>query len=391
MPTRPQLRPGLRRVWRDPTTMQVGLFPGPGVVLAGLRAGDEAVLSALDGAHDLDQVRQVAARHQVGRRRVDELLALLRQARLLVGEDPYRPLDRVHLTRLGQGARARLRPDTDAWSLVHDTDGLLLAAGRANRQVLVQGAGRVGSAIATTLSAAGVGAVSVRDARAVRPGDVLPTGAGAADVGGSWTQAMATALERVRGVPTSAAPSVTTPDLVVLVGEQVLDARVGDNLVRRDVPHLGVVVGSDRVVVGPLVLPGRSACLRCVDLHRRDRDPAWPHLVAQLLGRPVTTSGAGEAVGETALSTAAAGVAALQVLGQLDGQVQPDAVGRTLELTLPQGAVRRRAWRLHAGCGCARLPGRDELAPDEQARDDAPATVTGQPSLRPPAWTTMGP
>ena len=387
MPTRPQLRPGLRRVWRDPTTMQMGLFPGPGVVLAGLRAGDEAVLAALDGAHDLNQVRQVAARHQVGRRRVDELLALLQRARLLVGEDPYRPLDRVHLTRLGQTARARLRPDTDAWSLVHDTDGLLLAASRASRHVLVRGAGRVGSAIATTLAAAGVGAVSLRDERAVRAGDVLPAGASAQDVGGTWTQATGAALERVAGVPASGRQPPTTPDLVVLVGEHVLDARVGDDLVRRDMAHLGVVVGSDRVVVGPLVLPGRSACLRCVDLHRRDRDPAWPHLVAQLLGAAFGSGGAVAAVGETALSTAAAGVAVLQVLGQLDGQVQPDAVGRTLELTLPHGTVRRRAWRLHGGCGCARLPDRA----DRPGGDDAQTGGSGQSSMRTPAWSTMGP
>jgi len=367
--------------------MQVGLFPGPGVVLAGLQAGDEAVLCALDGAHDLDQVRQVAARHQVGRRRVQELLALLERAQLLVGEDPSRPLDRVHLTRLGEPARARLQPDTDAWSLVHDTDGLRLAAGRANRHVLVRGAGRVGSAIATTLSAAGVGAVSVLDARAVRAGDVLPAGAAGQDVGGTWPQALAAALERTAGVPSSGQRSATTPDLVVLVGEQVLDARVGDDLVRRDVPHLGVVVGSDRVVVGPLVLPGRSACLRCVDLHRRDRDPAWPHLVAQLLGAAHGGRGAGVAVGEIALSTAAAGIAALQVLAQLDGQVQPDAVGRTLELTLPHGSVRRRLWRLHAGCGCARLPG-PQVVPADGA---APVVLAGQPVPPPPAWSTMGP
>ncbi len=377
MPTRPQLRPGLRRVWRDPTTMQVGLFPGPGVVLAGLRPGDEAVLSALDGVHDLDQVRQVAASHQVGRRRVHELLALLDRARLLVGEDRHQPLDRAHLTRLGESARARLRPDTDAWSVVHDTDGLMLAADRAGQHVLVHGAGRVGSAIAATVSAAGVGAVSIRDSRAVRPGDILPAGATAPDVGGSWRQAMSAALERVAGAPTSRQPPNDPPDLVVLVGEQVLDARVGDDLMRRDVPHLGVVVGTDRVVVGPLVLPGRSACLRCLDLHRRDRDPAWPHLVAQLIG------GCGVAVGETALSTAAAGIAALQVLGQLDGQVRPDAVGRTLELTLPHGSVRRRAWGLHTGCGCARLP-------QLPLREDTPAPRSGQPSRRAPACTTMG-
>ena len=34
--------------------------------------------------------------------------------------------------------------------------------------------------------------------------------------------------------------------------------------------------------VGPLVLPGSTGCLRCLDLHRCDRDPDWPLVAAQL-------------------------------------------------------------------------------------------------------------
>ncbi|HET8616440.1 MAG TPA: hypothetical protein VFL94_13010, partial [Actinomycetales bacterium] len=94
-------------------------------------------------------------------------------------------------------------------------------------------------------------------------------------------------------------------------------------------------------------------CLRCLDLHRRDRDPDWPQVVAQLLSAQ-TTRTCGRA--ETASATAAAGLAALQVLVHLDGYTRPVSVGRTLELTLPEGLVERRAWRLHPSCGCARLP-----------------------------------
>ena len=355
MTARPQLRPGLRRVWRDATTVQLGVFPGPGVVLTGLRAGDDALLAALDGAHDLAQLGAVAARNQVSRRRLTELVDVLERAHLLV--DPSSPAaDRGHLARVGAGLRARLAPDVLAWSLVHDTDGVRVAADRLRRRVLISGAGRVGSALATTLSAAGVGTVVLADAREVRCGDVLPAGVGQADVGSPWPHALAAAQQRIAGSTSSGSgsgpPAEGAPDVVVLVGEDVLDSRVGEDLVRRDIAHLGVLVSVDRVVVGPLVRPGSSACLRCLDLHRRDRDPAWPHLVAQLLTRRSEPGG----LGETALSTTAAGLAALQVLAQLDGISTPDAVGRTLELSLPQGAVQRRRWRRHAACGCARLP-----------------------------------
>ncbi len=35
-------------------------------------------------------------------------------------------------------------------------------------------------------------------------------------------------------------------------------------------------------LVGPLVIPGMTSCLRCADLHRSDRDAAWPAVAAQL-------------------------------------------------------------------------------------------------------------
>lgn len=41
-------------------------------------------------------------------------------------------------------------------------------------------------------------------------------------------------------------------------------------------PHLHVGLTAEAVVVGPLVVPGETSCLRCVHLHRRDRDPHWP-------------------------------------------------------------------------------------------------------------------
>src|SRR5690606_37592759 len=56
---------------------------------------------------------------------------------------------------------------------------------------------------------------------------------------------------------------------------------------RAGTPHLPVVLRDHEVVIGPLVHPGRSACLRCLDLHRRDRDSAWPRILSQV-GSPTT-------------------------------------------------------------------------------------------------------
>ena len=45
--------------------------------------------------------------------------------------------------------------------------------------------------------------------------------------------------------------------------------------------HLVVVLDGAGVRIGPFVVPGRSPCLGCLDLHRSGWDPIWPALVPQ--------------------------------------------------------------------------------------------------------------
>jgi len=101
--------------------------------------------------------------------------------------------------------------------------------------------------------------------------------------------------------------------------------------------------------VGPLVLPGRSSCSRCHDLHRADRDPGWPSVAAQLAG---TARPRGPAACDVVLATAVAAHAGLQALAYLDGDPAPPAVDGTIEVALSDGSVRRRSWTRHPACGC---------------------------------------
>jgi len=102
--------------------------------------------------------------------------------------------------------------------------------------------------------------------------------------------------------------------------------------------------------VGPLVLPGRSACLRCLDLTRADRDPAWPRILAQTAGRAPETPAC-----DATLATAVAAQSAAQVLALIDRGEPPAAViSATLELVLPDWQWNRRSWRPHERCHCGR-------------------------------------
>jgi hypothetical protein len=93
------------------------------------------------------------------------------------------------------------------------------------------------------------------------------------------------------------------------------------------------------------VLPGRTSCLRCAELWRRDEDPAWPRLAAQLAAGEPPPSGA------TVTCLLTATVAAVQVLAHLDGD-RPATLGATLELRPPGLLPRSRRWPAHPGCPC---------------------------------------
>ncbi len=247
------------------------------------------------------------------------------------------------------GAAGRLGPDLASLSLVPATrTPLEVVRGRRAASVVVHGAGRVGVSVATLLAAAGVGQVHVADRGPVRPGDVAPAGVAAADVDRSRGAAAAEALRRaapeVRSVPP---PPGRRPDLVVLASTEPVDTVLRTALAGGRVPHLVAGVRETTAVVGPLVLPGGTGCLRCADLHRADRDPAWPVVAAQLVGIRRRR----EEPCDVALATLAASLAALQCLAHLDGHPAA-ATGASLELSLTDWRLRRRTWPAHPRCDC---------------------------------------
>jgi len=76
------------------------------------------------------------------------------------------------------------------------------------------------------------------------------------------------------------------PDLLVILSSGEPGRVALADAVRCGVSHLLVVLDGENVRIGPLVVPGRTPCLGCADLHRATWDPGWPALVPQF-GRAV--------------------------------------------------------------------------------------------------------
>lgn len=73
------------------------------------------------------------------------------------------------------------------------------------------------------------------------------------------------------------------PNLVVIVANFVTPLAVAGHWLRRDVPHLCVTLDESGADVGPLVVPGMTPCLHCLDEQRRRDDDCWTAIATQLL------------------------------------------------------------------------------------------------------------
>jgi len=221
--------------------------------------------------------------------------------------------------------------------------------------VEVRGAGRVGAQVARLLHAAGVGRTTVVDPAPVSASDVAPGGLGTRHLGRPRDEAVRRLIGGVPGETTgevrhrspATGAANAGPNFVVLAPPAgAADILGGQALVSARVPHLAVRVVELTGIVGPLVAPGRTCCLRCLHLHRCDRDPALPRVLAQAEHQRT-----GVAACDVTLSAQVAALAAQQVLAHVDG-FSPATINGTIEVSLPYGLPRRRSWHPHPACGC---------------------------------------
>jgi len=388
---RPALKSGLLPVWRDRETLQIGIDPRRAIALSGMGQA-AAVIGLLDGSRDRDQLIAAAALAGVPEAATERILTLLAAGGVL-DDFPAATYRDLSVT-----ARAALAAELAATSLARgDGDGgaRTLARRRAAVIGISDGSmpdgsmpdvgtpgGRIARAVGEILTEAGVGRVRLvqwpapepppgpaaalgrAEARATSqpaaPGKTTAASRAAAPpkttaAGGTASRKTTAGGTTAAGATTAAGgiatgrgwPPSSRPDLVVLVGRH--RAAVADHLTKAGIAHLAISAVEAIGIVGPLVLPGRTACLRCLDYARAAMDPAWPLILAQLDRRRPDPPAC-----DAVLSAAVAAHAAAQVLTAIDvAPVASAAAGGTLELVLPDWRWRRRSWSRHPACLCA--------------------------------------
>lgn len=303
------LRPGTHVLRRSATELQVGLDPRRAVVLPD-RPEVRALLAGLSSPATARTESEYGG----------PTLALLADSGLLVDADLLLPLAPLDPVRARASAPRVSRADVAALAAeAGDRVGdLLRARAQARVEVVTCGspeAEAVATSVAAMLSQAGVEA------------HLVPRGQGP-------------------GEPVEA----PLTGLVVAVGEPPRE--VVDDWMRTGTPHLLLRLAEGHAVVGPFVLPGETACLRCVDAHMTDVDPAWPLLVTQYASAVtrVREDTVPEPV-DALLATLACAWVAREIVSHVEGS-SPATISTTVRLDPRLTELETQCWPRHPECGC---------------------------------------
>jgi bacteriocin biosynthesis cyclodehydratase domain-containing protein len=339
LPRQPRLLSGLPVLRRVAGETQIGTRPRHAIVVIGVPEALASLLQRLDGRHTTDELMARAGPADAPTLR--EILTHLSGLGLLDDE-----ADLVTLC-----TPTRLAADRTMWVLRSGRPNASLRRHREPAVVVVYGSGRIGVALATLLAASGVGWVHTVAEGVVQPGDT-GTGYLGEDIGHARSDAAERAVRRISPETITGRPDPgRQPDLVVLTDAPVPDPRLAADLTAAGLPHLLVHAAEGTGVVGPLVLPGRTSCLHCVDLHNTDVDACWPALAAQLAAHPQPAD-----LASTQATSAFGAAQALRFLHGCRGPTAGDAGlpvwSAAMEIDVFTGRSTRVEWRPHPRCPC---------------------------------------
>ncbi|MGV8884628.1 MAG: hypothetical protein ACOH1T_03435 [Microbacteriaceae bacterium] len=222
----------------------------------------------------------------------------------------------VTLSGLGMIGRDAGASEADVDAFVTRVRPALLASSAPSVTVLVAGSGLTAERIARGLAGAGV--------------RVVATSGGSAAASAAHHEPC---------------------DLAVIVAHYVIEPQLHGAWLRRDIPHLPVVIADTSVMIGPFVEPGVGPCLYCLMRARTDADAAWPAIASQLWG-------AHSAAETPLLAGEIAAIVARLVTARAVGGAAPMHEAR--ELDVATGVVTRVPRAVHPSCECSDL-GRAEL------------------------------
>ena len=252
---------------------------------------------------------------------------------------------------------------------------------RRNFSILIHGRNRLALSLFSVLQASGftqvkltgrTNSASNESVAQIEPADVCGLAIRGSDVGLRKTLVLADLARNSQLFPVEnmgLAPFPVIPDLVI--STEVIPQETMQNWMSENIAHLPISnLVENNIVFGPIVIPGKTPCLNCLNLWRAD---LYPH---QNSFEILSALDGGEGKGlelpaaQVALLTGLITTLVIQYCTSLDSKDPKDSnsaaklVGATLAINLfdPVGSdpledksFGYRYWQPHISCGCQRL------------------------------------
>lgn len=200
---------------------------------------------------------------------------------------------------------------------------------------------------------------------------------------GSASDRLVAALHK-EGVASSQIPGIRvlqdscTPNTVALLpGNLFLPSDLHYVLMQSSINHLSSAAVDGGAIVGPLVVPGITPCLNCIDYQTTTADPQWPSIRTQATGRP----GTADPLHVEAAALITAGVVAKHLVPWQRAGCPVDDIPPLLlervEYRLSDGIVRHHPVSPAAECPTCRLGAKTPSASTPTPPPAAPSTARG--------------
>lgn len=227
-------------------------------------------------------------------------------------------------------------PDGDCACAYHLYGSDSAIKSREQALVGVSGLGPLGITLTRKLVACGIHSLILRDQSKVKTRDLCVY---KDDYLGAMRQDVA---PLVLGVNKQLPNKAVT--IEVAISSYLTNPAWAKACINRGVPHLPIIKRETEIEVGPLFIPGTTCCLHCQHLAKRDADPEWPRIAAQLAcAAPVMV--------DTALAEYASAFAVREILNYLSG-LPLSLAGASWIFNLADPLPQLRQWQPHPQCGC---------------------------------------
>lgn len=300
-----QINPRLARLWLADDIRQYG-YRSP-LVLDSLTEPELRILDYLEAgitASQLDTLPEIARTDSLT---VKNIVSRLAPVIIESGSMP---------ARLSTGEIAIKLPELSRL-FAPNRDFAASLERRCGSRIFIEELGRPGLVLAKALAASEIGVLLTLDQVRVGEADCLPLGHPKSAIGlpraTSAKQQLDTTELQFHSRMSRSMEALTA---AVIISSDIVSPHSYQPWMARDVPHLAICFDESGVEISPLIFPGSTPCIGCIEKARFESDPNWRTIAPQLLALESSNQ-------DAAMILFATGVATNLLLNLIDEGRQP--------------------------------------------------------------------